>query len=152
MSKKQEKLNKEFIRCATLGYLGTMQNALNAGASINAVDEDGWTALMLAVNYTSELIIEFLIKKGIDLTLKDDDGYTALDMAKEDGIEEIIKLLEDKMSKETKKEKGADYFKKKCSKLAKAISTCSVKALDSALTNVTGLVKDITKRLDEKKK
>ena len=152
MNRNQEELNRIFFDEVRHGKLEELKESLDNGISIDLQDKRGWNALMISINYNRIDVVKYLLDKGADINIKSKEGITAHSLIKETTYKKIIKLLEDKMSKGIKKEKGADYFKKKCSKLAKAISTCSVKALDSALTNVTGLVKDITKRLDEKKK
>lgn len=55
---------------------------LNAGADVNAQDKDGWTALMYAVRYQSNLqVIDLLLEKEADVRAVNNFGTTALYIA-----------------------------------------------------------------------
>ena len=57
---------------------------INAGADVNARDENGGTALMYAaMNNQNPGIIETLIKAGADGKLKSSEGKTAFDYAQD---------------------------------------------------------------------
>ncbi|HEX7722781.1 MAG TPA: ankyrin repeat domain-containing protein, partial [Pyrinomonadaceae bacterium] len=60
----------------------------DAGADVNAVDGDGWTALMRANDVEN---VRILLNAGADMTLKNKDGKTALTLSAEQ--EDIAKLL-----------------------------------------------------------
>ncbi len=70
-----------------------------AGADINAVDKDGWTALTWASWSGLNTVAAKLIELGADLKLADKKGNTALMIAAQTGHGEIVKVL---------LEKGAD--------------------------------------------
>jgi len=55
---------------------------LSEGVSVNAYDEDGWTALGRALVDTPELV-PFLVEQGADVTNKpaSDSGYTPIQLA-----------------------------------------------------------------------
>ncbi len=63
----------DFIEAATL--------CLERGADINAVSENGQTALHLAVTVRSEAFITFLIDRGARVDIKDKQGRTPIDVA-----------------------------------------------------------------------
>lgn len=63
---------------------------LDAGAEIDAVDDDGWTALMFADDVES---VRMLLNTGADMSIKNKDGLTALGMAIKYEQEESVKLL-----------------------------------------------------------
>jgi ankyrin repeat protein len=63
----------DFIEAATL--------CLERGADINAVNENGQTALHLAVTVRSESFIAFLIERGARVDIKDTQGRTPIDVA-----------------------------------------------------------------------
>ena len=63
------------------------------GYYINNINENGNTALILAVNYGYQEIVKMLIKVGANLNIQNKDGNTALDIAKKNNNAEIINLL-----------------------------------------------------------
>lgn len=67
----------------------------NAGASksVNAVDENGWTALMYAIQNGNTEMVKFLLTKKANLNIVTKDGNTALIFASENGNTEIVKTL-----------------------------------------------------------
>ena len=67
-----------------------MQVLLDHGAQINAQDEKGWTALMLA---TAQPAVKFLVDHGADLNVKNRDGKTALTLAEEQGKRDVVAQL-----------------------------------------------------------
>lgn len=68
---------------------------LDAGASLNARDSRGMTALMFAVSTDSQnpKNVRLLLKRGADPALKDQNGDTALDWARKIGNPVTIRLL-----------------------------------------------------------
>ena len=79
----ERRLNERLINAAFQGDLDTVKKALDAGADVNAVDEYGQTALMLAAEslgvYNKKDIIELLLQRGADVSIKDPGGWTALE-------------------------------------------------------------------------
>ena len=55
------------------------EDLLNAGAEVNAVNDDRMTALMLLVQHGDPDAIEIFLKAGADARMKDSKGRTALD-------------------------------------------------------------------------
>ena len=49
---------------------------------MNAVDEDGWTALMYAVTVGAAELVTKLMANGADASIKNKEGQTAMDMCK----------------------------------------------------------------------
>jgi ankyrin repeat protein len=47
---------------------------------LNAVDEDGWTALMYACSVGAAEAVTKLMANGADASVKNKDGETAMDM------------------------------------------------------------------------
>lgn len=60
---------------------------------INEVDENGWSALMFAINNNETKIVDILIDEGADVNIEDKDGNTPLKLARENGNRKIITLL-----------------------------------------------------------
>jgi len=78
------------MRAVQSGKPETIRALIDAGAELNAVDEDGWTAVMHADSAENVLV---LVNAGVDLTIRNRDGLTALGMASKYDQEEIVKLL-----------------------------------------------------------
>ena len=90
------------LAAAYQGNITLVKNFLNAGADVNAKDEDGYTALMMAIKdgphgqkkYTElEKIVQLLVDKGADVNAKQKNGHTALYYAKIRGMFHIKKIL-----------------------------------------------------------
>ncbi len=69
----------------------SVKSLLENGVDVNARNDDGVTALMLAVRYGYEKIAKLLLEKNADVNAQDQDGNTALDLASD---LEIRKMLE----------------------------------------------------------
>ncbi|MBL1276335.1 MAG: ankyrin repeat domain-containing protein [Ectothiorhodospiraceae bacterium] len=63
------------------------------GANINAVTEDGRTALMFSVKSGNIRMVKYLLDAGAKVDVTDVDGLSALRMAKANYAEDIVKLL-----------------------------------------------------------
>jgi len=68
---------------------------IDSGAEVNALDKNGWTALMWAAFKSSVETAELLIKNGADVTLQEKLNYTALKFAEGHGCKKMIKLLKE---------------------------------------------------------
>lgn len=69
------------IQAAANGDGDEVRRLLRSGADANMTDEDGWTALDVAVQYDYPAIIDILANNGADVNRQDDDGWTALHFA-----------------------------------------------------------------------
>ncbi len=77
-----EHLGQQLIEATRGGDIQEVQDLISKGANINAQDQYGRTALMLAlVNYHLN-IAKLLLQHSSDVTLKDQWGDTALDIIK----------------------------------------------------------------------
>jgi uncharacterized protein len=75
------------------GKLDIVKALINAGADVNAKDNDGWTALHLAAKYGDLDVVKALINAGADLNVQDNFGRTALHWAARNGKLDIVKAL-----------------------------------------------------------
>ncbi len=79
----KKKLNDQLINAAFQSDIETVKKTLDAGADVNAVDEYGQTALMLAAEslrvYDKKDIISILLERGADISVKDPNGWTAVE-------------------------------------------------------------------------
>ncbi len=64
-------------------------------AEINSQNDDGETALILAVKHEHIDVVKALLKKGADISLRDKTGSAAMNYAVKTGNKEILKLLFD---------------------------------------------------------
>ena len=65
----------------------------DAGADVDARDDDGWTALMWAAQEGRADAVRLLIGAGADVDIDDDDGWTALMLAAGEGRADAVRLL-----------------------------------------------------------
>ncbi|CAM9600151.1 unnamed protein product, partial [Discosporangium mesarthrocarpum] len=66
---------------AQVGHLGIVEEAIGAGADIDAQDCNGWTPLMHACRRGHKKIVNTLIGAGSDVQIESHDGRTALHRA-----------------------------------------------------------------------
>jgi ankyrin repeat protein len=81
------------VLAASLGHVDTVETLLNAGASIDGVDEGGESACHAAVAAQRVDVVRLLVRRGIDVSLLDYRGRTALHMAAIVDNEELAILL-----------------------------------------------------------
>ncbi|HUL77909.1 MAG TPA: PQQ-binding-like beta-propeller repeat protein [Vicinamibacteria bacterium] len=83
VSADKKALNDQLIAAAFQSDPVTVKNSLEGGADINATDEYGATALMLAAEslpvYRKNDIVELLVQHGAQVSLRDPHGWTAAD-------------------------------------------------------------------------
>ena len=76
-------LNDQLIQAAYRSDLPAIKQSLEAGADVNALDDYGQSALMLAAESTKSHgktdIVEFLLQRGADARLRDPSGLTAVE-------------------------------------------------------------------------
>jgi hypothetical protein len=87
----------ELMRAASQEDLKTVQQLLSASANanVNALDQTGQTALILACENSkaSPAVVKALLAAGADLNLRSRNGYTALTWALARNNGEVIRLL-----------------------------------------------------------
>jgi len=64
---------------------GIVQTLVEAGAQVNAKNDDGSTALMAAALKGDADIVQILLSAGADIKVKDKDEDTALNLAAQNG-------------------------------------------------------------------
>jgi len=107
--------NNPSVRYAVL-YEGVdaVRQAIEAGADINELDENGYSPLIWACSYSSKEFYresaKLLIEKGADVTIKANDGTTALIEAANDSREVFDLLLAKGASMDDKKNDGTGCF------------------------------------------
>jgi ankyrin repeat protein len=86
------------IMAAWYGRMDLLKTFLDAGVAINAIDDEGKTALMYACEETdSPDPIDFLVKAGADASIVDESGKSAYDYASDNSSisdnEDLLTLL-----------------------------------------------------------
>ena len=104
MSKQND--NAFFSACKK-GDLAALQEILRQGVSVNAVNDDGNTGLILAAQKGHTEAVRLLLKAGADVNLANkEDGQTALLQACWDGHGETLRLLLENGANARHKKKG----------------------------------------------
>jgi hypothetical protein len=78
---------------AAEGKRDAMTRLLSEGADMNALDEQGRTPLMLAVQADQDEIVRLLLFLGADTTIKDQNEKTALEIAQDKGYNVLARLI-----------------------------------------------------------
>ena len=89
----QSHLNQDLLKMAREGQDALIRTLLAAGADVNARDENGRTALLLAALEGHYHTVAALLDADADVEAKDKDGKTAQDLASARGHKEIVLLL-----------------------------------------------------------
>jgi ankyrin repeat protein len=66
---------------------------LSRGVDVNAVNDKGSTALMMAAFFGRTENARILVAKGANIRLRDNAGDTALDIARKEKSEDVVALL-----------------------------------------------------------
>ncbi len=85
--------DKELRRAAGRGDVTGVKIQLDKGVDVNAQDENGGTALMLAAYNGRVEVVQRLLKQKADPNITEKGGGTALMMASSKGYAEVVKLL-----------------------------------------------------------
>jgi ankyrin repeat protein len=87
------KTGDALIEAARTDDQSTVGNLLRQGADVNARDEDGTTALALAISHSNVAMAELLLGKGADPDLTNELGVGPLSLAITNGSASIVELL-----------------------------------------------------------
>ena len=71
MQYNKEKLNTLLIKAVAAGNIKNAKNLLKQGADVDARDENGWTAMMLAVWMRHFDFADYLLDNGANIDAKD---------------------------------------------------------------------------------
>jgi ankyrin repeat protein len=86
-------LNAQLIKAVKEGNLADVEALLDKGASVDAKEGQGWTALMWASFSNHVGVTQVLLDAGAEVDAHDANGKTALHWAAERGHEGIIRAL-----------------------------------------------------------
>lgn len=82
------------IHLASIGGHVSAMEALAPVCDIASVTRDGKSALHLAAEHGNLAAVQWLTRKGLDLSLKDHSGRTSLQYAKNEGQKKVVEFLE----------------------------------------------------------
>lgn len=92
----EARLQEEALRKYSYkGNMAILQDLLAQGVNVNARDEQGGTALMLAALAGNAEVVRLLLERGADANAQSDGGNTALIAAAGKGHVEILQILLD---------------------------------------------------------
>ena len=86
-------INQDLIDAAERGDTATVKALLTNDEIVNARDEEGWTALMVASGGGHIAIVQALLEAGADVNAKKNNGWTALMVAAYGGQTDVVKVL-----------------------------------------------------------
>ena len=81
--------NNPFTACMN-GDIEALNAALENGTSPNAINETGYTLLMLAVEHGRKDVADFLIRSGADVNYQVNGGWSALHQAVDSQIDGVL--------------------------------------------------------------
>ncbi|NQU56736.1 MAG: ankyrin repeat domain-containing protein, partial [Rhodospirillales bacterium] len=90
---KRQGLDKNLVEAVKRGAVAAAQAFLARGASPDATDVAGGTALIWAVARGDGDVVDILLKAGANPSLTDAKGVTALKLAEDKGRTEIAEML-----------------------------------------------------------
>jgi len=91
---KQAQLDRDLREAALNNDLNEVKRLIEKeGADINATNQKGWTALMVAASGGLLDIVKYLIERGANINVATPNGWTALIEAVEEEKHDIVKYL-----------------------------------------------------------
>ncbi len=75
------------------GHVLTAHILVQAGAELDAIDNNQETPLMVACTKGKSMIVKYLLAAGADLTLRDNEGMTCLHLAAQNGRLECVHII-----------------------------------------------------------
>ena len=85
--------NTPLVRAAFLGLTDLVSHLLQHGATPNAVNDRGWSALHFAAQEGHTALARLLIEAGAEVDLRDQDGNTPLSNAVFSRSTDVVRVL-----------------------------------------------------------
>jgi ankyrin repeat protein len=92
-SKTVKQIEAEYLKAAETNDVEVIQNYIESGFNINAVDAYKWSALMIAIYAINLEVVEILLHNKCDLTVQDSAGNNAIKLAFKKYDKRVIDLL-----------------------------------------------------------
>ncbi|KAI2500923.1 serine/threonine kinase [Fragilaria crotonensis] len=119
-------IDNDLIQNAIHGNLDQVRAQLLAGANVNAQDDEGFTALMLAIRGGHEKVVNALLQhKNVDVNAKTTRGHTTLMLASANGHEKVVNAL--------LKHKNVDVNAKTTNSGESALMSASLRGLEKVV-------------------
>ena len=93
VQQQQGELNKALIEAAENGQVEECQRLIQAGANVNATDNDDWTPLLWAAREGHVESCRLLINRGANVNATTNGGRTPLHWAAQQGRVDVCRLL-----------------------------------------------------------
>jgi ankyrin repeat protein len=93
MKKSQKKMMSKEMKDAIVEGVDAVRELVDNGEDVNAVNEDGWTPLQLAVNEDDIDVVTYLISQKANVNPENIDKWTPLHEAAKLGLTEIADIL-----------------------------------------------------------
>ncbi|KAK6353701.1 hypothetical protein TWF696_005662 [Orbilia brochopaga] len=100
-------MSSPLINAAGTLYIESVQRILDAGADINAPDQEGNTALIAAASVDDAKLVAFLLEKGADIMHVNKNDSNALQAALEAGATSCVEVLVEAVSRVLSALRGA---------------------------------------------
>lgn len=118
--------NTVLMVCASEGDIDNAKLQLTNGADINAKNEQGATALLIAVLNNKPAMVDLLLGYGADAYIASKKGLTPKALATKNGNNEIIQLLDSHSKKDIGNDSFLDGYYSKKEALAKIVNAALV--------------------------
>lgn len=89
----QKLLDDDLIKACRQGDIVQVKKALEKGANVNIIDQEGYTPLHYAARFGRAYIVQVLLEKNAETKRQDGGGNTAAHLALKNGHQEVIRLI-----------------------------------------------------------
>ena len=91
----QKLLDDDLTKACRQGDITQVKKALEKGANVNIMDQDGYTPLHYAARFGRTYMVQVLLEKNAETKRQDGGGNTAAHLAVKNGHHEVVRLIND---------------------------------------------------------
>ena len=113
-------LGQAMQQYSAIGDAAAVQALLANGAEVNAKDNNGASALILASRNGHRDVVQALLANGAEVNAKDNDGATALILASRNGHHDVVALFVKGAEVNAKRQTATEYQRRIAERNAKA--------------------------------